>query len=86
MARPKLTDEQREQRKREKAIRESQAKVQAQKAQKPVKRIDISIEWKKGTYGYCPTAQARVWFHDDSHEVSKHYRAGGMGMTKNLRS
>lgn len=82
MGRPKLTDEQREQRKREKAIRESQAKVQAQKAQKPVKRIDISIEWKTGTYGCNPTAEARVWFADGSFEVSKNYRAGGGGYDK----
>lgn len=82
MPRTKLTDEQREQRKREKAIRESQAKVEAQKAQKPVKRIDISIEWKKSTYGWSPNAQARVWFHDGSFEVSKSYRAGGGGYDK----
>lgn len=82
MPRPKLTDEQKAERRRIKAIRDSIATVDARRKQKPVRQMDISIEWKKGTYGWSPTAQARVWFQDGSFEVSKSYRAGGYGYDK----
>lgn len=82
MGRRALTEEEKAERRRAKYVREQADKIQAQKAQKPVDKIDISIEWKKGTYGWCPRATARVYFADGSFEFREGYRAGGYGYDK----
>ncbi len=59
------------------------AKIDAQKMQRPVKEITISIEWKKSRmWGYNPIAEAIVIFQDGSRERSTTYTASGCGYDK----
>ena len=65
----KLTNEQKESNKlaRAEARRTTKAlaKIEAEKNQKPVKDIKISIEWKKSRmWGMNPHLTASVWFED----------------------
>jgi phenylpyruvate tautomerase PptA (4-oxalocrotonate tautomerase family) len=59
------------------------ARIAAEKAQKPVKKITISIEWKKSaTWGANPHCTASVHFKDGSYEDSPVYKASGCGYDK----
>lgn len=58
------------------------AEIDAQKAQRPVARIDITLTWRKSTYGWCPRGKARVIYADGGYECRDHYFAGGCGYDK----
>lgn len=56
----------------------------AQKKQKPVKSITVTVEWKKSpTWGNCPTASADINFVDGSFKrTTERYYASGCGYDK----
>jgi len=83
----KLTLEEKKQRASErKALRLEQkdlARIEAEKNQKPVKSLAITIEWKKSrTWGNVPHASATVGFHDGTYARSDGFTAGGCGYDK----
>ena len=58
-------------------------KIEAEKNQKPVKEIVISIEWVKSrTWGHNPNATAEVHFQDGTFSRKEGYRASGCGYDK----
>lgn len=72
-----------EARKAAKRIEKANLKIEAEKNQKPVKRIEITIEWKRSKiWGSNPHAEARVSFHDGTFEYSDGYTASGCGYDK----
>jgi len=59
------------------------AETQAQKDQKPVKKITISIEWSKSrTGGSNPHAEAEVEYRDGTFERRDGFTASGCGYDK----
>ena len=71
----KLTSEQ-------KAQNELNKKIERKKAQKPVKSIDIAIEWKKSRmYGFNPTLTAKI-FHTDGEVSQFTSKCSGYGYDK----
>jgi hypothetical protein len=72
----------REARKREREEAEEAARLEAEKTQKPVRRLAIVIEWKKSaTWGRNPRATARAEFADGTCATSVH-KCGGCGYDK----
>ena len=58
------------------------ARLEAEKTQKPVRRLAIVIEWKKSAvWGHNPRATARAEFADETCATSVH-RCGGCGYDK----
>jgi len=58
-------------------------KIEAEKNQKPVKKITINIEWKKSrTWGRNPHCKAFAIFHDGSEDRSPTFKASGWGYDK----
>ena len=92
MTRTTLTPEQKaeraEARKQAKREAERLAKIEAQKAQRPIAEMTINIEWRKSRlYGSSPVAEARIVYANDDGKLgcfglSKQYRAGGCGYDK----
>lgn len=85
--RTKLTHEEKisraEARKAEREAAKELAKIEAERAQKPVKSITINIEWKKSrTWGNNPRCEAAVHFHDGTFERSPVYTCSGCGYDK----
>ena len=81
MAYVKLTEEEKQARKEaRKLARETakeQARVEAEKNQRKVKRMVITIEWKKSrTWGWCPRTTARVEYHDGGYDTGEYYASG----------
>jgi hypothetical protein len=81
MAYKKLTEEEklarREARKEAKHVKKEQDRVEAEKNQKKVKRMIITIEWKKSrTWGWCPRATANVEYHDGRYATGEYYASG----------
>lgn len=73
----------REARKEAKKVAAKLAVVEAEKNQKPVKEITITIEWRKSrTWGSNPHAEAAVSFQDGSFERRNSYTASGCGYDK----
>lgn len=62
----------------------SLAEIEDHKNQKPVKSLTISIVWHKSrTWGYCPSAEAAIEFHDGTFQrTDKPYKASGCGYDK----
>lgn len=59
------------------------AQIESEKNQKPVKEIDITIEWKRSrTWGNNPHAEVRVYFQDGTFEFRDGYTASGCGYDK----
>lgn len=82
-----LTTEQKEANKqvRKDAKREAGrlAQIEAEKNQKPVKEITITIEWRKSRmWGSNPHAEAMVSFQDGTFERRDGYTASGCGYDK----
>ncbi len=82
----KLTEEQKkankETRKRERVERKIIEEIEAQKNQKKVKALSISIEWKKSrTWGYNPHLEADIYFQDGTSDVFRS-TASGCGYDK----
>lgn len=64
-------------------LKRSLAEIEADKNQKPVKALTISIEWVKSrTWGYCPRAEVAVEFQDGTFTRRDGYKAGGCGYDK----
>lgn len=84
----KLTAEQKEAnklaRKQQRAIDKYIASVEAQKNQREVKSLTITIEWKKSrTWGNCPRAYAEISYKDGGFErTDAKYYASGYGYDK----
>src|SRR6185369_3283149 len=73
MSHTKLTPEQKQARKEErielKKLAAENARIEAEKNQKPVSEIHLSIEWKKSrTWGRNPMLTAKIKFQDGSWE------------------
>lgn len=67
----------------ERAAEKEIAKIEAEKNQKPVKRLTINIEWVKSrTWGHNPHATAEVEFHDGTFTRRDGFRASGCGYDK----
>jgi hypothetical protein len=82
-----LTKEERSQRiETRRTAREEQrqlAEIEAEKNQKPVESITISIEWKKSKmWGSNPHAEAHVTFKDGTHERQAGFTCSGCGYDK----
>jgi hypothetical protein len=72
-----------EARRKAKRQAKNEARITAEKNQKPVKSITISIEWKKSrTWGTNPHAEAQVVYHDGTHEHRGGYTCSGCGYDK----
>lgn len=79
----KLTEAEKSARQEAKAKAKELATIEAERSQKPVKQISISIEWKKSrTWGNCPRAEASVWFKDGTFERNNGFYASGCGYDK----
>lgn len=71
MSRPKLTEEEKEVRRKHRELAKRKERIEQEKLQRPVKEITISIEWKKSrTWGYNPYATAEVRFKENEHGQS----------------
>ncbi len=67
----------------EKTIARENSIVASHKAQKPVKELTITIEWKKSrVWGHNPHAEAKVLFHDSSFCSKGGYTCSGCGYDK----
>jgi len=82
-----LSKEQKEankiERARLKAEAKTQARIEAEKSQRPVKELTISIEWKKSyMWGSNPKAEIRVSYHDGGYDYKDGYTASGCGYDK----
>lgn len=65
------------------ALAKEEAKEQAQRNQKPIKEITITIEWKKSkTWGATPKAEARVSYQDGTYAHKDGYTCSGCGYDK----
>lgn len=72
-----------EARKAAKAAAKEAARIEAEKTQRPVKEMTITIEWKRSrTWGMNPHAEAEVRYHDGGFERSAIARASGCGYDK----
>ena len=70
-------------RKKEREELKKAKQIEAEKNQKPVKRIDIVLEWKKSrTWGMCPKAEARATFADNTCEYFEGRTVTGCGYDK----
>jgi hypothetical protein len=83
----RLTPEQKQANKeaRQKAREEAKeaARIEAEKSQKPVKEMVITIEWVKSrTWGSNPKAEAEIRFKDGSFQRSAPATASGCGYDK----
>jgi hypothetical protein len=81
MAYTKLTDEEKTRRKEERELTRKIAKeekrIEEEKNQKTVKRMVITIEWKKSrTWGYCPRTTAKVEYHTGGYDTGEYYASG----------
>jgi hypothetical protein len=84
---PRYTPEEKELRRKARSeAREAakeEARIASEKAQKPVKQIKITIEWKKSrTWGNNPACVAEVTYLDGGFEESPTYRCSGCGYDK----
>jgi hypothetical protein len=83
----RISDEEKERRayarKQAREWRKQQALTEAQRTQKPVSRINVSIVWRKSVYGWSPRAAATLIYTDNTtkHTGSVYY-AGGCGYDK----
>lgn len=58
-------------------------KEESEKNQKHVKKMTVTIEWKKSpTWGFCPKAEASIYFEDGSFGKVQGYKASGCGYDK----
>ena len=58
-------------------------RIEAERKQKPVKSINLNIEWSKSrTWGANPHLQAEVWFQDGTFERSPDFTCSGCGYDK----
>ena len=72
-----------ESRREEKRKAKEQERIEREKNQKPVKRITITIEWKKSRmWGSNPHAEASVEFLDGTFLRKNGYTASGCGYDK----
>jgi len=83
----KLTQEEkdarREARKEARRTEKEAQRIEAEKNQKPVDSLSITIEWKSSrTWGSNPHAEARVSFKDGTFERRTGYTASGCGYDK----
>lgn len=83
----KMSEEEKKQRaearKEQREIAKEVEKVRAEKEQKPVKKIEIVVEWKKSrTWGNCPKAIAKVCFYDGTFTRFEGSRVMGYGYDK----
>jgi transposase-like protein len=63
--------------------KKEQAKIEAEKNQKPVKEITITVEWKRSQmWGSNPNCEAEITFKDGSFERSPVYKCSGCGYDK----
>lgn len=81
MAYTKLTEEEKLARKKAreeaKLVKQEQERVEAEKTQKKVKRMVITIEWKRSrTWGWCPRTTARVEYHEGGFNTGEYYASG----------
>jgi len=64
-------------------LKKEEAQEQTEKNQKQVKKMTITIEWKKSsTWGNNPNATAEVHFKDGTLERSQVYKCSGCGYDK----
>lgn len=74
-----MKPETKEQKRREK----ERARIQAEKDQKPIRKMTIAIEWKKSrTWGYNPHASAEIHYRDGSFGRFNGYTCSGCGYDK----
>lgn len=79
----KMTEEQKQARRDQKAAAARLRQIEAEKAQKPVKKLTINIEWKKSrTWGLNPVAEACVEYADGTFARLPPERASGCGYDK----
>jgi hypothetical protein len=70
-------------RRKAKAAAKTQARIEAEKNQKPVKSITITIEWVKSrTWGSNPHAEADISYMDGTHAHKTGYTCSGCGYDK----
>ena len=87
MTTKKLTEKEkirrREERKRARTKLRQLEEIESHKAQKPVKKLTISIEWKKSrTWGANPHAIAQVEYQDGSYNRFSGFTCSGCGYCK----
>lgn len=87
MSKQKLTEEQkkqnREARKLGRRLAANRARIEAEKSQKPVRRLTITIEWRKSrTWGSNPRAEAAVEFRDGTFTRRDGFTCSGCGYDK----
>jgi hypothetical protein len=64
-------------------LKKEEEKEQAERNQKPVKDMTISIEWKKSyMWGNNPNAEVTVIYEDGSYIISSGYKCSGCGYDK----
>ncbi len=74
-----------EERKEKRQAEKDAAKIQAEKNQKPVKQITITIEWSKSrTWGSNPHASAAVEFADGTYEHADGFTCSGCEYDKEI--
>ncbi len=59
------------------------ARIEAERNQKPVRAMTLTIEWKKSrTWGANPNLEAEVWFQDGTFQRSPVFKCSGCGYNK----
>lgn len=82
-----MTEEQkqanREARKAARLLEKETARIAAEKAQKPITSLTITIEWARSrTWGNNPTARGNIMFADGTYGNTSEARASGCGYDK----
>lgn len=78
-----MTQEQIEARRKARQAAKDAARIEAERNQKPVKAVTITIEWKKSRmWGSNPHCEASVEFHDGTYERSPVFKCSGCGYDK----
>ena len=69
--------------KEERKAEAERARIAAEKAQKPVSRLIVTIEWKKSRmWGMCPRASGRIEYKDGTWGHTQEAYASGCGYDK----
>ena len=81
--RKKLSESEKAERQAQRDAAKRLAALSAEKAQKPVKEISITIEWKRSVmWGFNPHCEARVIYADGSYDCSPTFKCSGSGYDK----
>lgn len=79
----KLTVEEKAARAKERERLKDLARIEAEKNQKPVKRMEISVEWvRSATWGMNPRTSGKVQFQDGTWDSIPEFKCSGCGYDK----